>query len=192
MILQLASKSPRRRELLEQIGVLYKVVSVDVEEVLQNHESPQAYVSRLALEKSRAGALQYPGAPTLGADTIVCKGDQILEKPADYADFKRMMHVLSSDIHSVITSVAMCDGDKECLASSATQVVFRQISDEEIERYWLSGEPKDKAGGYAIQGLAAVFVSEIRGSYSNVVGLPLETLAPLLADFGVPVWETQT
>lgn len=190
-MLQLASKSPRRRELLDQIGVRYKVVSVDVPEERQSHESPQAYVSRLALAKSRAGAQEYPDAPTLGADTIVCKDQLVLEKPHDFADFKRMMNALSGTTHTVITSVALCDGEKECLASAATEVLFRKITDSEIERYWLTSEPKDKAGGYAIQGMAAIFVSEIRGSYSNVVGLPIETLSPMLAEFDIPVWEIQ-
>ncbi|MFL0810163.1 MAG: Maf family nucleotide pyrophosphatase [Agarilytica sp.] len=188
-MLQLASKSPRRRELLDQIGVPYKVVSVDVPELRHAHESPQAYVSRLALDKSRAGVRAFPGAPTLGADTIVCKDDQVLEKPKDFGDFKNMMRLLSGGSHVVITSIAMSDGEQECLTTASTQVRFRDIRDEEIERYWLTGEPKDKAGGYAIQGFAAVFVSEIHGSYSNVVGLPIETLSPLLAEFDIPIWE---
>ncbi|MFL0804185.1 MAG: Maf family nucleotide pyrophosphatase [Agarilytica sp.] len=198
MELQLASKSPRRRELLDQIGVRYKVVSVDVPEQREPSESPLAYVTRLALSKSEAGAQAFPGLPTLGSDTIVVCDGKVLEKPADFDDFRRMMRLLSASSHSVITAVAVCVTDEQgCLLSeqtcadySATDVCFRSLSDIEIEQYWQTGEPQDKAGGYAIQGLGATFVREIHGSYSGVVGLPIETLVPLLDDHGVKVWNT--
>ncbi len=196
MELQLASKSPRRRELLDQIGVRYKTVSVDVPEQREPGEVPEAYVDRLALSKAEAGAQAYPGLPTLGSDTIVVCDGEVLEKPAGIDDFKRMMGMLSASTHSVITAVAVCIvdeqgrllGDKTRTAHSTTQVCFREISDAEVGTYWQTGEPQDKAGGYAIQGLGATFVREIHGSYSGVVGLPIETLVPLLGDHGVKVW----
>ncbi len=188
MILQLASKSPRRRELLNQIGVEHKVISIDVPEQHRPGESPLAYVSRLAQAKASIGAAAFPGAPTLGADTIVCCDDRILEKPRDKDDFCSMMQRLSGRAHQVITAVALTHGETTRAAHSITDVCFRDIDDDEIESYWHTNEPQDKAGGYAIQGLGAVFVTEINGSYSGVVGLPIETLTPLLAAFNVPVW----
>ncbi len=199
MELQLASKSPRRRELLDQIGVRYKTVDVDVPELREASETPQAYVSRLALSKSETGAQSYPGLPTLGSDTIVVCDGEVLEKPASFDDFKRIMAMLSASSHSVITAVAISVADengrllggKTRSDSSTTTVSFRGISDVEVEEYWQTGEPQDKAGGYAIQGLGATFVKEIHGSYSGVVGLPIETLVPLLGDYGIKVWNTR-
>ncbi|MFL0800058.1 MAG: Maf family nucleotide pyrophosphatase [Agarilytica sp.] len=196
MELQLASKSPRRRELLDQIGVRYRTVSVNVPELREHSEAPHAYVNRLALSKAEAGAKAYPGLPTLGSDTIVVCDGEVLEKPANFDDFTRMMSMLSACSHSVITAIAICIADERgCLLSdwtrtdsSATEVCFRTLSDTEIAEYWQTGEPQDKAGGYAIQGLAATFVKEIHGSYSGVVGLPIETLVPLLNDHGIKVW----
>lgn len=195
MEIQLASKSPRRRELLGQIGVRYRTVDVDVPEEHEAGESPEAYVSRLALSKARAGAHQSTdgqvfNGPTLGADTIVVCGDEILEKPQNFDDFKRMMSVLSGGLHRVMTAVALCKDGRELLDCSSTQVRFRDISEDEMFEYWQTEEPRDKAGGYAIQGLGAVFVIEIIGSYSGVVGLPIETLSPMLAEFSIPVWNS--
>ncbi len=198
MELQLASKSPRRRELLDQIGVRYKTVSVDVPELRASSEAPQAYVARLALCKSESGAQAYPGLPTLGSDTIVVSDGEVLEKPVSFDDFKRMMTMLSASSHSVITAVAISIADehgrllseKTRTGYSRTEVLFRKVSGAEIEQYWQTGEPQDKAGGYAIQGLGATFVKEIHGSYSGVVGLPIETLVPILGDHGIKVWNT--
>lgn len=195
MEIQLASKSPRRRELLDQIGVRYRTVDVDVPEEHETGESPETYVSRLALSKARAGVHrvvenQVFNGPTLGADTIVVCGDEILEKPQSFVDFKRMMSALSGNYHCVMTAVALCVDGRELLNCSSTQVRFRKISEEEMVAYWQTEEPRDKAGGYAIQGLGAVFVVEIIGSYSGVVGLPIETLTPMLAEIGIPVWNS--
>ena len=188
MILQLASKSPRRRELLDQIGVEHKVISVNVPEAHRPGEPPLAYVTRLAQSKALAGVSASPSLPTLGADTIVCCDEGILEKPQDKDDFQRMMQLLSGRTHQVITAVALTDGEITRVDHSTSDVSFRNIREHEIEDYWRSGEPHDKAGGYAIQGLGAVFVTAIKGSYSGVVGLPIETLCPLLSAFNVPVW----
>lgn len=194
MEIQLASKSPRRRELLDQIGVRYRIVDVDVPEEHESGESPEAYVSRLACSKARAGAHhmldgQVFNGSTLGADTIVVCREQILEKPKDFEDFRRMMSVLSGSLHCVMTAVALCDNNgRELLNCCSTQVRFRDISEEEMIAYWQTEEPRDKAGGYAIQGLGAVFVIEIIGSYSGVVGLPIEKTSSMLAEFSIPVW----
>jgi len=193
--LYLASQSPRRRELLAQIGVNHAVLSVTVTEQPRAQESAQAYVQRLALEKACAGVLRLSTeslapAPVMGADTIVvCKGN-ILEKPRDQAHAAAMLGQLSGQTHQVMTAVAVADEARREVMLSTTEVSFRQLSDAEIAAYWHTGEPQDKAGGYAIQGLAAVFVRELRGSYTGVVGLPLEATIELLQSFGVPWWQS--
>lgn len=192
--LYLASQSPRRRELLRQIGVNHEVLSVTVTEQPQAQESAQDYVQRLALEKACAGSLRLSTgsltpAPVLGADTIVvCKG-KILEKPRDQAHAAVMLRELSGRTHEVMTAVAIADETRHDVTLSITEVSFRQLSDTEIVAYWHTGEPQDKAGGYGIQGLGAVFVRELRGSYTGVVGLPLEATTDLLQSFGVPWWQ---
>lgn len=196
MHLQLASKSPRRRELLDQIGVRYSVVDVDVPEVRADHECPEAYVARLAQDKAKAGLAQYPGTPTMGADTIVVSpGEHVLEKPLNEDDFYRMMRLLSGAEHSVITAVAIAREEENGIgytyASATTKVMFREIGETEMRDYWLTGEPRDKAGGYAIQGRGAVFIERIAGSYSGVVGLPIEVLSRMLREFNIPVWNAK-
>ncbi|MAD77542.1 MAG: septum formation inhibitor Maf [Rheinheimera sp.] len=170
----LASASPRRRELLQQIAVPFSLVKVDVDESLHGNESPQHYVSRLAYAKAMAGALQLQFAlPVLGADTIVVVDQHILGKPVDQADFTRMMQLLSGRCHQVMTAVALVgkNNSSDCLVS--TEVCFRQLSAADVAAYWQTGEPCDKAGGYGIQGQGGRFVRHISGSYSAVVGLPL-------------------
>jgi septum formation protein len=194
--LYLASQSPRRRALLNQIGVRHTVVSVDVAESRQVDELPGEYVQRLARAKASAGfaevqRLGLASRPVLGADTIVVCDQFILEKPADAADGATMLHLLSGRSHEVITAVAVCEGERLEQAITITEVRFRWLDDAEITAYWHTGEPQDKAGGYAIQGFGAVFVDAINGSYSNVVGLPLETSVQLLRNFNVPWWQTQ-
>lgn len=190
----LASTSPRRRELLEQIGILFDQISAPVEEKISVSESPLDYVQRLAVDKAKAGLaevqrLELKLAPVLGADTLGILGDQLLEKPRDQQDAARMLRSLSGRTHQVITALALTDGSRIETAMSITQVNFRQLSDQEIADYWETGEPRDKAGGYAIQGLGAVFVQSIQGSYSNVVGLPLEACCDLLKRFNIPWWQ---
>lgn len=192
--LYLASQSPRRRELLQQIGVSHQVVKAEVIEVPRYQETPRAYVQRLAGEKSLAGfaAVQALGLalkPVMGADTIVVMGDRIFEKPLDAEHAAEMLQLLSGDTHQVMTAVALTNSEKTVIKLSVTDVVFRVIANDEITRYWLSGEPYDKAGGYGIQGLGAVFVEQLRGSYTGVVGLPIEQTVALLQEFSVPWWQ---
>ncbi len=188
-VLYLASQSPRRRELLAQIGVSFKVLDVEVPEVPEPGEPAQAYVRRLAEAKARAGAERVRTIPVLGADTIVVHTGSILEKPRDKADALRMLTMLSGSRHQVYSAVSICCGERQATRLSVTDVDFRQLTDEELERYWASGEPRDKAGSYAIQGLGAVFVERLNGSYSGVVGLPLAETRELLAEFKVPWWQ---
>lgn len=188
--LVLASASPRRQALLEQIGLAFSVRPVDVDEAIQPGEDPAHYVERLARDKAQAGmaAVGHGDALVLGADTtVVCDGD-ILTKPVDRDDGIAMLRRLSGRSHKVMTAVALA-GQYGCYARLAvTEVHFRPLAEIEMQRYWLTDEPRDKAGGYAIQGRAAVFVSEIHGSYSAVVGLPLQETAELLVEAKQPVW----
>ena len=190
----LASKSPRRRELLQQIGVSHQVISADVIEVPRTKESPSDYVQRMAREKAEAGFAsvkrqQLVAKPVLGADTIVVINNEILEKPQDAEHGAVMLRKLAGTDHQVMTAVAMIVEEKCTVKLSVTDVVFRPLSEDEIAAYWQTGEPRDKAGGYAIQGLGAVFVQQIRGSYTGVVGLPIEQTVALLAEFAVPYWQ---
>lgn len=158
--LYLASQSPRRRQLLEQIGVRFGIISIDVTEQRQLGEAPRDYVSRLSVEKAKAGVEEQNGqqVPVLGADTIVVLGDEMMEKPVSESDAIDMLLCLSGNKHRVITSVSLCqkmsDADIQCQSRlSETEVQFRKISRTEAQYYWQTGEPADKAGGYAIQGL---------------------------------------
>ncbi|MDH0731157.1 Maf-like protein [Pseudomonas sichuanensis] len=190
--LYLASGSPRRRELLTQIGVPFTVVSAPIDETPLPGEAPSAYVERLAQAKAVAGFAHTDGnGVVLGADTTVVLDDEILGKPQDREDFLAMLGDLSKREHQVLTAVALTDGQRSISRCVSTTVRFRAISFEEALRYWASGEPLDKAGGYAIQGLGAVFVSGIEGSYSAVVGLPLSETAELLEQFAIAVWQPQ-
>ncbi|MDO9316810.1 MAG: Maf family protein [Gammaproteobacteria bacterium] len=189
----LASASPRRRELLEQIGVRYEIADHTVSEEAHPHEPATALVQRLALEKalsvvnshSRQSNAQHQLWPVLGADTIVVCDDHILGKPLDKADAFRMWQLLSGREHRVYSAVALCDLQRQEVRMSTTTVTFRQLSAQDCERYWSGGEPQGKAGAYAIQGLGALFISAMTGSYTGVVGLPLYETAELLAIFGV-------
>jgi septum formation protein len=170
----LASASPRRRELLTQLGVEFQLVAADIDETPYLNEVPADYVQRLALAKAQAGLARLTtNLPTLGSDTIVVAQQQILGKPIDFADFQRMMTMLSGSVHQVMTAVALVDSQRSVSTLVETAVHFRSISPAEMLSYWQSGEPQDKAGGYGIQGLAARFVERINGSYTAVVGLPL-------------------
>ena len=186
----LASNSPRRRELLDQIGVSFRVLMVDVDEAAQPDEDAAALVQRLALDKARAGRNALPAhdrQPVLGADTLVfCEG-RILGKPHTRDAGMQMLGGLSDKVHEVLTAVALVDEQRERVELSRSQVRFRAIAQSEAAAYWDSGEPADKAGGYAIQGLGAVFVTELVGSYSGVMGLPLCETAQLLNEFGIEI-----
>lgn len=179
--LHLASRSPRRRELLTQIGIEFRVVDVEVDESRLAGESPEAYVQRLATAKARAGAVQVadPHALVLGADTTVVLDGEALGKPADASEAHALLQRLSGRAHRVLSAVALAGADTGVALSEST-VWFREIEHSEREAYVASGEPMDKAGGYGIQGRAAVFVSRLDGSYSGIMGLPLYELAQLL------------
>lgn len=188
--LYLASQSPRRRELLRQIGVSHEVLSVTVDESLHPGESAREYVLRVALDKARAGrALLAPGhvLPVLGADTSVVVADRVLGKPADRADAIAMLMHLSGGTHEVHSAVALAGPGGEATRLSVSHVTFRTLTERECAAYWATGEPADKAGAYAIQGLAAVFVTRLEGSYSGVMGLPLYETAELLKESGITV-----
>lgn len=188
----LASASPRRAELLGQIGVPFQRVSASIDETPRVAEEPAVYVERLAQEKAQAGLQrleQAADAVVLGADTAVVLEGRILGKPQDRADALAMLAALSGREHQVLTAVALCSATRRASVVVASQVCFAPISAAQAEAYWASGEPLDKAGSYAIQGLGAVFVAGVRGSYSAVVGLPLCETASLLAEFGIPCWQ---
>ncbi len=176
----LASSSPRRRELLEQIGVSFSLLSVEIDERPRPEELPAEFVIRMAAEKSLAGLTKRDdGGAVLGADTIVVLGDEIMGKPVDEAHAFDMLSRLSGKRHEVLSAVSL-RSEQHYQALSRSWVTFRKISADEIGSYWLSGEPRDKAGGYAIQGYGAVFIEHLEGSYSGVMGLPLFETAQLL------------
>lgn len=182
--LYLASGSPRRQELLTQLGVSFERILTGVEEKRGEGESAQQYVSRLAREKAQAGVAQTPrDLPVLGADTIVILGGEVLEKPRDAAHAAQMLRKMSGQTHQVMTAVALADSQYvlDCLV--VTEVTFRALTDEDIAGYIASGEPMDKAGAYGIQGLGGCFVRKINGSYHAVVGLPLVETYELLSNF---------
>ncbi len=182
--LYLASGSPRRRELLTQLGLCFERLVTEVEEQREPNELPTDYVRRLAQDKARAGVAVAPAdLPVLGADTIVVFNQQVLEKPQNEADAAAMLALLSGQTHQVMTAVALASKHHllDCLVT--TEVTFRSLSPQDIASYIASGEPMDKAGGYGIQGLGGNFVRKINGSYHAVVGLPLVETAELLQRF---------
>ncbi|MNP09400.1 Maf-like protein YhdE [compost metagenome] len=191
--LYLASSSPRRRELLAQIGLPFNSIPTNIDETPLPGELPLAYVERLARDKALAGLAmlaQRADVCVLGADTAVILDGRILGKPADRDDALAMLRALSGREHEVLTAVAVADRNRCEARVVGSRVFFREITEAEAEAYWATGESLDKAGGYAIQGLAAVFVSRVDGSYSAVVGLPLCETAELLADFSIPCWQS--
>jgi septum formation protein len=194
-MLYLASASPRRRELLTQIGVPFASISAAIDETPLPGEPADAYVERLALAKAAAGLASLPetdDALVLGADTSVVLDGRILGKPESRAQALDMLLALSGREHQVLTAVALAGHKGSAVRCVASRVRFRQLSEAEALAYWQTGEPADKAGGYAIQGLAAIFVSRIEGSYSGVVGLPLCETAQMLAEFGIRCWQPPT
>jgi septum formation protein len=189
--LYLASSSPRRQELLQQIGLQFACLPNEVPEDIIAGEPARAYADRLALAKAQAGwqsDKRVESCPVLGADTIVVMHQEILGKPRDKADFLRMIQLLSGRTHEVITAIAMVQADKAAVKSSISRVAFREISLSEAEAYWETGEPADKAGGYGIQGKGAVFIKHILGSHSGIMGLPLYETAELAAAFGISLF----
>ena len=185
--LTLASKSPRRAELLRQIGIEFEIRPSRIEESRQADETPEQYVCRLAQDKAKA--VQHETVPCLGADTVVVHKSKVLEKPRDRDEAIWMLKKLQGDRHSVLTGVSMVDSQRSETVLATAVVAFRNIESAELERYWQSGEPADKAGAYGIQGLGAIFIAGICGQPSTVAGLPLVETNQLLADFGVNVWQ---
>jgi septum formation protein len=188
----LASGSPRRRELLRQIGVTFRVIGAELDETAFQGESALAYVSRLAQAKARVGwerSRDLGTAPVLAADTAVVLDTRILGKPAGLNDAMAMLLELSGRAHEVLTAVALRTTAGLDLVVSHSTVTFRSIDPSEARAYWETGEPSDKAGAYAIQGYAAIFISDLKGSYSGVMGLPLFETAALLKAAGVTCWQ---
>jgi nucleoside triphosphate pyrophosphatase len=193
MRLILASASPRRAEILRNAGIAFEVQAAVVDESVRAGETPGDYVRRLALEKARVAADAVSERSSdeflvVGADTVVVAGDDILGKPASEEDARRMLRRLSGTDHEVHTGVAVLrrPGGSERVAEEITRVTFAQLSNADIERYLASGEPFDKAGAYAIQGIGGRYITRIEGCYFNVMGLPLARLWSLLREFG---WE---
>ncbi|MBM1143207.1 septum formation inhibitor Maf [Alcanivorax sp. ZXX171] len=189
--LYLASGSPRRAELLAQIGVPFSVLRAPgIDETPAADEAPRAYVERMAREKAEAGQAGAPErAPVLGADTAVVLDDRILGKPADDRQALAILEALNGREHRVISAVCLRVGDAHRLATSETRVQWRRLSAERLRAYLATGEGRDKAGAYGIQGLGAALVASMRGSYSGVVGLPLAETVSLLEWAGVPYWQ---
>lgn len=188
--IRLASASPRRRELLTQIGVPHVVTAAHIDESVHPAEPARDYVKRMARSKALAIWMRDPSLPVLAADTSVVLGGVIYGKPADKADALRMLSELSGRTHEVLTAVALATTSGVAVRLSESRVGFRTVSAAEAVEYWETGEPRDKAGAYAIQGRAAVFIEALSGSYSGVMGLPLFETAELLSAAGVPSWGT--
>ena len=191
-VLCLASASARRSALLSQIGVPHIVVPADIDESLRAGETAEEYVMRMAREKAGRvwASPQRQQLPVLGADTSVVLDGRVLGKPADVAEGTAMLTALSDRAHVVLSAVALSQGRGANLRLSISTVRFRAITREEIAAYWRCGEPQDKAGGYAIQGLGGIFVETLSGSYSGVMGLPLFETAQLLAAAGLRPWQS--
>ncbi len=184
--LVLASKSPRRQELLTQLGYQFNSVSADIDESYHENESADHYVLRLAIAKARAIKIKSDqNTVVLGSDTCVVIDNKILSKPRDLADSQRMLSLLSGRKHQVLTAIAVVNSHLQMSKIVTTDVFFKKLSLPEITRYWHTGEPQDKAGSYGIQGIAGQFVTKIEGSYSAVVGLPLYETVELLSQFGI-------
>ena len=183
----LASSSPRRRELLASIGLTFDVVPSNVPEVRGEHESPEEYVARLSREKAEAIASRHPDEWVIAADTTVLLGEQLLEKPVDESDAERMLATIAGRTHIVYTGVTLQNLSRGWCETriSESEVRMLPLSSEDIAWYVKTGEPLDKAGAYAVQGIGAMFIDSIHGSYTNVVGLPLATLFQMLRKAGI-------
>lgn len=181
--LYLASQSPRRAELLTQLGITFTILELNVPEIHQTHETPKAFVLRLSKEKAYGGWMspqRIQNIPVLGADTIVVIEDLIMGKPFDRSDGYKMLKRLSGCTHQVLSAVTLVKGKQIASCLSISRVTFRVLTDAEIKTYWESGEPWGKAGAYAIQGKAASFISRIEGSYTGIMGLPLFETSEIL------------
>jgi septum formation protein len=184
----LASASPRRQILLQQAGIVFRKQVAEIDETPLDNEAAEDYVMRLALEKARAVRQHSDtgGLPVLGADTAVVVDGRLLGKPESLAHAREMLQLLSGREHQVMTAVALVR-EREAVQLSMSRVWFRPLSEKEIDAYWRTGEPQDKAGAYAIQGVGAIFIERLEGSYSGVMGLPLYETGQLLQDFDIHV-----
>jgi septum formation protein len=185
----LASASPRRRALLTQIGVAHKVAAAAIDETVHGGERAADYVLRMARAKALAVRAREPQLPVLAADTTVVVDEHICGKPADEAEATAILMRLSGRSHRVLTAVTLAVGGELTARLSESEVTFRALSYAECAAYWRTGEPRDKAGGYAIQGRGAVFIERLSGSYSGVMGLPLFETAQLLHAAGIACWQ---
>ena len=187
MNLVLASASPRRADLLRAAGFTFEILPVSVDERLLPGEQPSEAVSRLAEVKATAAAAARPETVVLGADTAVVIGGQVLGKPADGADARRMLRLLSGQSHEVLTGICLLMGHRRLVHVETSRVRMAPLNEAEIAWYVSTGEPSDKAGGYAVQGLGSRFIDRIDGSYSNVVGLPISSLYTLMKELGCAI-----
>lgn len=186
--IHLASSSPRRHQILEALGVRFTASGVDIDETRYDGEPVAEMVVRLAVAKAQAArASVQDDLPIIGADTAVALDDRVLGKPGSQGEAMEMLARLSGRAHTVLTAVALDHAGEVSTATSVTEVRFREISPDEAHRYWQSGEPRDKAGAYAVQGLGGMFVEHVSGSYSGVVGLPVFETAGLLRKAGLSV-----
>lgn len=180
----LASRSPRRRELLQQMAVDFAVIGADIDESVLDSESPSDYVRRIAIEKAEAGQSALLAddklMPVLAADTAVILNGNIFGKPVNDDDARHMLQQLSGHTHQVMTAVALAKANQILCKVSVSDVTFARLSDEEINWYLQTGEGRDKAGSYAVQGLGAIFIEQIRGSFSGIMGLPIRETGQLL------------
>ena len=181
----LASQSPRRAQLLRQMGVAFRPEPAEIDEAVRPDERAADYVERVAVAKAESVLRRFPGLPVIGSDTAVLLDQTILGKPAGRDESVQMLLSLARRPHEVLTGVALSTGGSTEYRLSVSRVFFREISEREAEAYWATGEPADKAGGYAIQGLAAAFIERIEGSYSGIMGLPLFETMQLLQGIGV-------
>ena len=181
----LASGSPRRHELLTQLGFQVQKQPADIDETRQNGEAPEDYVARLAVEKNRVVAVQSPDMPVVSADTCVVLGDEILGKPESPEHARQMLRQLSGQTHRVLTGVCVSLGGRTVHCVQVNEVRFKPLSEEEIAAYLSTGEPFDKAGGYGIQGIAGCFVAHLSGSFTGVMGLPIFETVQLLQQCGI-------
>lgn len=186
MEIVLASQSPRRQDLLKQMGLSYRVHAVDIDEHTDRKLAPGPLVEAISREKAAAcAALEGPGPLIIAADTVVAMGGEVLGKPKDEADARRMLRLLSGTTHDVYTGYTIRQGEQIYTGRNVTSVVFRTLTDAEIDAYIATGEPMDKAGSYGIQGFGALLVAAIKGDYFNVMGLPICALGLHLKEFGV-------
>lgn len=181
----LASSSPRRRDFLNNLGVSYQIIKPRIDESVLENEDPSVYVQRMASTKAEAIAAEHAQEVVLAADTIVVVGKQILGKPVDREDAKRILRTLSGKTHQVMTAVCIRKGAEQHLFTQVTNVTFAQLNEELIETYVASGECDDKSGAYAVQGIGAMFIEKVEGSVSSVVGLPICQVREVLAKFGI-------